>query len=123
MPLQKSGIFYCNYGRNLKYSSGVLQQLKKTNCEFTSIPGFVIKKNSSRGPKHGASERQVMFFKAKQMLKKQDSQSTGAIRRFSHDGMHKKNTEILWQKHDIGEKEVILFDRITLERRQYSYES
>ena len=46
---------------------------KETICDVTSIPGFVIKKNSSRGPKQGVSERperQVMFYKAKQMLKK-----------------------------------------------------
>ena len=63
------GISYCGCGRNLKYSRSPTT-LQKTNCEFTSIPGFAIKKNSSRGPKHGASERQVMLYKAKQMLKK-----------------------------------------------------
>ena len=46
-----------------------LTTLQRTNCDFTSIFGFVTKKNSSR-PKHGVSERQVMFYKAKQMLKK-----------------------------------------------------
>ena len=44
--------------------------LQKTNCDFTSISGLVIKKNSSRGPKNGHSERQIMFFMAKQMLEK-----------------------------------------------------
>ena len=60
------GIIHCSCGRNLS-TSGVLQH---SNCDFTSILGFVIKKNSSRGPKHGASGRQVMFHRAKQMLKK-----------------------------------------------------
>ena len=35
----------------------------KDNYDFNSISGF-FKKNSSRGPKHGESERQIMFFKA-----------------------------------------------------------
>ena len=39
-------------------------------CDVTSIPGFVIKKNSSRGAEHGPSERQRMYYQAKQMLKK-----------------------------------------------------
>ena len=52
MPFQKSGSFI---------AVGVLQQPQKAYCDSTSIPGFVIKKNSSRGPKHGASERQIMW--------------------------------------------------------------
>ena len=63
------GIIYCSCRRNLKYSRSPAT-FQKTNCDFTSILGFVIKKNSSRGPKHDVSERQVMFHKAKQMLKK-----------------------------------------------------
>ena len=35
-----------------------------------------IKKNSSRGPKHGVSERHVKFYKAKQMLKKARQEKT-----------------------------------------------
>ena len=42
---------------------------------------FVIQKNSSRGPKHGQSERQNVFFKAKEMLKKARKENTAAIRR------------------------------------------
>ena len=56
------GIIYCSCGRNLKYKRSPAT-FQKANCDLTSIHGFVIKKNSSRGPKHGASERQIMFFK------------------------------------------------------------
>ena len=49
---------------------------QRTYCDFSSIPVFVIKKNSSRGPKHGQSERQIMFFKAKEMLKKARQEKT-----------------------------------------------
>ena len=59
------GIIHCSRGRHLKYSRS-LTTLQRTNCDFTSIFGFVTKKNSSR-PKHGVK---VMFYKAKQMLKK-----------------------------------------------------
>ena len=40
------GLIYCSCGRNMK-----------SNYDVTSIPGYVIKKNSSRGAKHGPSER------------------------------------------------------------------
>ena len=63
------GIIHCSCGRILKYKRSPTAT-QKANNDYTSIPGFVIKKNSSRGPKHGQSERQIMFFKAKQMLKK-----------------------------------------------------
>ena len=68
MPFSEIGIIYCSCGRNSKYSRSPVTS-QKTNCDFTSIPGFVIENNSSRGPKHGVSERQVMFIKRKQMLK------------------------------------------------------
>ena len=86
------GIIYCSYGRNLQYSRSPTT-LQKTNCDFTSIPDFVIKKNSSRGPKHGVSERQVMFYKAKHMLKQQDKENMTAIRRYFQGGTNKKDTE------------------------------
>ena len=117
------GIIYCSCGRNLKYSRSPTT-LQKTNCDFTSIPGFVVKKNSSRGPKHGASERQVMFYKAKQMLKKARQSKHGShptilSRWYEQEGYRKSLAE-----HNIGEKEVMLFDRIALERHDfYSYES
>ena len=69
MSFPKSESFVAFAGRNLKCSRSPTT-LEKTNCDFTSIPGFVIEKNSSRGPKHGVSERQVMFYRAKEMLKK-----------------------------------------------------
>ena len=67
MPFQKSGSFIAVAGE-IWSTRRVLQQPKRLIA--TSIPGFVIEKNSSRGPMHGASERQIMFFKAKEMLEK-----------------------------------------------------
>ena len=64
------GIICCSCGRNLLKYKRSPATTQKANCDFTSIPGFVIEKNSSRGPKHGASEREIMFFKAEGMLKK-----------------------------------------------------
>ena len=109
------GIICCSCGRNLKYSRSPTT-LQKTNCDFTSILGFVIKKNSSRGPKHGVSERQVMFYRTKQMLKKarrakHGNHPTILSRWYEQEGYRKSLAE-----HNIGEKEFMLFDRIALER-------
>ena len=113
------GIIWCSCGRNLKYSRSPTT-LQKTNCDFTSIPGFAIEKNSSRGPQHGATERQVMFFRAKQMLKKASQGKHGShptiLSRWYEQEGYRKSLE----EHNIGEKEVTLFDRIALDRHDFS---
>ena len=52
-----TGIIYCSCGRNMK-SRRSSTELDQNNRDVTSIPGYVIKKNRSRGVKHGPSERQ-----------------------------------------------------------------
>ena len=46
------------------------KELDKNNYDVLSIPGHVIKKNTIRGAKHGLSERQGLYCKAKEMLQK-----------------------------------------------------
>ena len=44
---------------------------EKANCELLlQSLALSLRRNSSRGPKHASSERQIMFFKAKEMLEK-----------------------------------------------------
>ena len=50
-------IIYCSCGRNTK-SSRSPTQFDQNNRDVTSIPGYVTKKNSSRGAKHEPSARQ-----------------------------------------------------------------
>ena len=45
-------------------------EFEQNNYNVTSIPGFVIKKNSSRSAKHGPFERRRMYHQANKMLKK-----------------------------------------------------
>ena len=70
------GIIYRSCGRNLKCKRSPTTT-RKAICDYSSIPRLVIKKNSSRGTKHGQSERQIMFCKAKQMLKKARQEKHG----------------------------------------------
>ena len=91
------------------------QVFRQTNCDLTSILGLFIKMNSSR-----TSERQVMFFKAKQMLKKARQRKHGShptilSRWYEQEGYRKSLA-----KHNVGEKEVMLFDSITLEKHDYT---
>ena len=109
------GIIHCSCGRNLKKKRSP-KTTQKANCDFASIPGFVIKKNSSRGPNHGASERQVMFFNAKEMLKRGRQEKHGSHPTILSRWYAQEKYRDSLAKHDIGEKEVMLFDRIALER-------
>ena len=111
--------YYCNYGRNLKYKRSPTST-QKANNDSTSILGFVAKKNSTRGAKHGQSERQVKFFKAQEMLKKAIQEKHGShptilSRWQEHEGYRRPLAE-----HNIGDKEVVLYDRIVLERHDYT---
>ena len=43
-----------------------------------------------------------------------------AIRRYFQDGMHKKGTEIRWRSTILAKKRSCFFDRIALERHEYT---
>ena len=68
-------------------------EFDQKNRDVTSIPGYVIKKNSSRGVKHGPSKRQKMYYQARPMLKEARQEKQDAIQRYFHDGTPTKNTE------------------------------
>ena len=96
-------IIYCSCGRNLKYSRSPAT-LQKTNCDFTSIPGFVNKKNSSQGPKHGVSEGQVMFYRAKQMLKQARQTKHGSHPTMLSRWYEQENTEGHWRSTTLAKR-------------------
>ena len=67
------------------------------------------------------SERQIMFFKAKEMLKKASQRKNmAAIRQFFQGGMNKKNTESHWRSTILAKEKSCFFDRIALERHDYT---
>ena len=106
------GILYCRCGQNLKYNRS-----PKPNLDCNSIDGYIIRKNSSRGPKHGPSERQWMFFKAKYMLWKAKKKGFPTIlARWQEQESYRS----LLKNSDTGEKEVIIYDQLDLERHDFS---
>ena len=110
------GIIYRSCGRYLKYKRSPTP-LQKDNYDFNSIPGHIIKKNSSRGPKDGQSERQIMFFKAKDMLRKAKKKNHPTIlSRWKTDEEYRKSLGLI----DIGKKESMLYDQIALEKHDSS---
>ena len=108
------GIVYCSCGRNLK-SSQRPKEFEKNNYDVLSVPGYVIKKNNSRGAKRGPAERQRMYYKAEEMLQKARQQKheghSCILERWHNDAEYRKSLS------DIGwtEEHFMLFDRIALE--------
>ena len=73
-------------------------EFEQNNYDVTSIPGFVIKKNSSRSAKHGPFERRRVYHKANKMLiKARQKKSTDATQRYLHDGTPANRTELRCQ--------------------------
>ena len=95
------------------------KEFEKNNHDVSSIPGYVIRKNSSRGAKHGPSERQRMYCKSEEMLQK--GQSRKARKPFIHICTTEQRLQI--QKfvvtHWMDRAGKMLFDRIALENHSY----
>ena len=106
------GIIYCRCGRHPKYNRSPYP-----NLDCNSINGHLIRKNCSRGPKHGPKERQEQFFKAKDMLRKAKKRSFPT---FLARWQEQESFRSLLKDHDICEQEVIIYGRLALERRDYT---
>ena len=63
------GIVYCTCGKCMQ-PSAMNRQYNKDRFDSLSIPGYVMEKNRSRGPRHGPSMRQIMYHQARDMLRK-----------------------------------------------------
>ena len=84
-----------------------------------SILGNVIKKNGSRGAKHGPSERQRKYHTFKQMLKKARRKKHGnhptiLSRWYASESYRDSLSEFEWK-----EKDTMPYDRISLEKHVY----
>ena len=94
-------------------------ELDQNNRDVTSILGYLIKRKSSRGVKHGPSERQKMNYQARQMLKKARQGKHGRhptiLSRWYADEEYRKSlSSIRWTEHHIK-----LYDRIAVEKHIY----
>ena len=69
---------------------------------------------------HGQSERQIMFFRAKQMLKKARQAKHGSHPTILARWYAEERYLSSLAEHNIGENEIILCNRIALERHDFS---
>ena len=100
--------------KNMKSTRGPTE-FDQNNRDVTSIPENVIKKNSSRGVKHGPSERQKDFTRRDKFLKgptgKHGRHPTILSRRYAEEEKYRKSLSAAgWKEHHI-----MLYDRIAVE--------
>ena len=95
-------------------------EFDQNNRDVTSIPGYVIKKNSSRGVKHGPSERQKMYYQGRQMLKNarqgQHGRHPTILSRWYADEENRKSLSATgWKEHHL-----MMYDRIAAVKHIYT---
>ena len=110
--------FVLRCGRSLKPSQRTKQSDKK-NHDALSIPGYVVKKNLTHGAKHGAPERQRMYYKAKDVLQitrqpKHGGYETILERLYKDDQYRNFLSDIGW-----NEEQIIQYDELALEDHHF----
>ena len=94
--------------------------MDKKNYDALSIPGYVIKKNLAHGAKHGASERQRMYHKAKEMILKarqpKHDSCKSILERWTNDEKYRKSLT------DLGcaVEQIKQYDELALEDHSFS---
>ena len=100
--------------------SGVQRSSSRTTTTSPQITGYVAKKNSSRGAKHEPSERQKVYYQAKQKLSKarqggKHGCHPAILSRWYGDEEYRKSLSAIgWKEHHI-----MLYDRIGVEKHIY----
>ena len=75
------GIVHCTCGKCMQPTEKS-RQFNKDRFDTLSIPGYVLKKNQSRGPRHGPSLRQTVYHEARDMLRKAKNVKKGQCQTF-----------------------------------------
>ena len=92
-----------------------MHNISKGQSRFQFDPWPHHHESSSRGPKHGRSERQIMFWKAKDMQRAAKNNKNGnhptILSRRKADEEYQKSLGLI----GIGEEEIRMYDQIALE--------
>ena len=102
-----AGLTSSNFAKILPNSNSLPDcNAYQNNRDVTSILGYVVNKNRSLGAKQGASERQKMYYRAKQMLKKARQGKHGGhptifSRRYACDECRKSLSDIGLREHHL----------------------
>ena len=91
------------------------RQYNRDTYDSLSIPGYVVKKNQSRGPRHGQSVRQMMYHKARDMLRKAKLPKNGScetiLERWYTDADYQKSLSVEgWTEEKIRQHDALALE-------------
>ena len=95
------------------------RQLNKDRFDSLSIPGYVVKKDQSRGPRQGPPLRQTLYHKARVMLRKAKLPKSGhchtILERWYQDAKYRADLS----EHGSTEEQIRQYDALALEDHSY----
>ena len=112
------GIENCHCGKCVEPTEKS-RQFNKDRCDSLSIPGYVIKKNQSRAPRHGPSMRQTMYHKARDMLRKAKLPKDGSCQTILERKYRDEKYQKSWSDEGWTEEQVRQCDALALEDLSY----
>ena len=95
------------------------RQYNKDRLDTLSIPGYVTKKNQSRGPRHGQSMRQIMYHKARDMLRKAKLPKNGSCETTLERWHTDADCQKLLSSEGWTEEKIKEYDAVALEDHSY----
>ena len=105
--------------RKMHAANGNESTIQQRQTRLIVDPEYVIKKNQSRGPRHGLSVRQIMYHKARDMLRKAKLPKNGLcetiLERWYADAYYQKSlSDEGWTEEKIRQ-----YDTLALEDHSY----
>ena len=104
VPHDNSSKFGITLPHESASTSGVLQQLRKQIATILQSLALSLRKIPVEDQSTSHLNDRSCSSRRRRCLRKQDSQSTEAIQRFSQDSMHKKDTEGHWLSTMLAKK-------------------
>ena len=108
------GIVHCTCGKYMQPTEKS-RLFNKNRFDTMSILGYVIKRNQSRGPRHGQSVRQTMNHKARDMLRKAKLPKDGScetilVRWYREKKYRKSLSEEGWTEEKIRQHDALALE-------------
>ena len=107
----ENGFVFCTRGKCVQPT----KRVDEDRFDMLSIPGYVMKKNQSRGAGHGQSLRQKMYHKARDVLRKAQNAKNGQrktiLERWFQDAQCRANLS----EHGWTEEQIRQYDALALE--------
>ena len=94
------------------------RQMNKDRFDGLSIPGYLMKKDQSRGARHGQSMRQIMYYQARDMVRKAKTKNNGQCKtiheRWYKDERYRTNlSELGWTEEQIRQYDALAVEDYT----------